>query len=159
MWQRALERLIEMLKRIGGVALVGMMVLTCLDVLFRAGGHPIFGAVEVVSFMATVVLACAMPLTELEQGHVGVDLIIRRLKPRTRALVDCLTTLVSTLLFALVAWQMFLYAQTMKRAGEVSMSLEFPFYILVYLVAVAFAVLSLVILSEFLANCRKLAER
>ncbi len=159
MWQAGLEKLIGILKRIGGAALVGMMVLTCLDVLFRAGGHPIFGAVEVVSFMATVVLACAMPLTHLERGHVGVDLVIRRLKPRTQALVDSTTSLAGTILFGLVAWQMFLYAQTMKRSGEVSMSLEFPFYILVYVVAVAFAVLSLVILSEFLGHCRKLARR
>jgi hypothetical protein len=51
---------------------------------------------------------------------------------------------------------MFLYAASMKKTGEVSMSLEFPAYYLVYLVAVAFSVLSLVILVEFLSCLRKI---
>lgn len=151
-----IEKLIVVVKRIGGTALVGMMVVTCVDVIFRAFGRPIFGAVEVVSFMATIVLACAMPQTEREHGHVGVDLFIRRASPRVQAVVGLITNFASMILFALVAWQMFLYAADMKQTGEVSMSLQFPYYYLVYLVAVAFSVLSLVILVEFLTKARSL---
>jgi len=150
------DKLIWVVKRIGGAALVGMMLVTCVDVIFRALGRPIFGAVEIVSFMATMVLACAMPQTEREKGHVGVDLFIRKASPRTQALVDACTSLTSTILFGLVSWQMFLYANNMKSTGEVSMSLQFPSYYLVYLVAVAFGVLSMVILVEFIGNLRKL---
>lgn len=150
------DKLINVIKRIGGAALVGMMLVTCVDVVFRFFGHPIFGAVEIVSFMATMVLACAMPLTEREKGHVGVDLFIRRASARTQAVFGAVTNLASTILFGLVAWQMFLYAITMEKSGEVSMSLEFPTYYLVYLVAVAFSVLSLVILVEFFNSLRQL---
>lgn len=149
---KSVDKLIDLLRRVGGTALVAMMVITCFDVVFRYFDHPIFGAVEIVSFMATIVLACAMPLTDVENGHVGVDLFVRKLSPRTQAIVDSITALLSTVLFGLVAWQMFLYGNTMKRSGEVSMSLEFPSYILVYLVAVAFTVLSLVIFTNFLRN-------
>jgi TRAP-type C4-dicarboxylate transport system permease small subunit len=154
----AVERLIDLLKRVGGVALVAMMLVTCVDVIFRYFGHPIFGAVEVVSFLATIVLACAMPQTHLERGHVGVDLVVRRLSPRSQALIDAATNLVSAILFALVSWQMFLYGAALAKSGEVSMSLEFPTYILVYLVAVAFGVLSLVIASDFLRHLRKVVQ-
>ena len=150
------DKLIVIVKRIGGAALVGMMLVTCVDVIFRAFDRPIFGAVEIVSFMATMVLACAMPLTERERGHVGVDLFIRKLSTRAQAVFGAATNLASTILFGLVAWQMFLYAANMKKTGEVSMSLEFPVYYLVYLVAVAFAVLSLVILVEFFSSLRKI---
>lgn len=135
--------------------MVLMMLLTCFDVITRYFGVPIFGAVEVVSFMAIILLACAMPLTHIEKGHVGVDLLVRRLSPRVQAIIDSITGLLSTVLFALVSWQMFIYAVTMKRSGEVSMSLQFPTYILVYVTAVAFAVLSLVILTELVDNIRK----
>ncbi len=157
--QDVVDKLIGMVKRIGGAALVGMMLVTCVDVIFRAFGRPIFGAVEIVSFMATMVLACAMPLTEREKGHVGVDLLLRRLRPRTQLYCTLATSLASMVLFGLVAWQMFLYAASMKQSGEVSMSLEFPSYYLVYLVAVAFSVLSLVILVEFLNNLRKVGAK
>jgi TRAP-type C4-dicarboxylate transport system permease small subunit len=149
------DKLIGVVKRIGGAALVGMMLVTCVDVTFRFFGRPIFGAVEIVSFMATIVLACAMPMTEREKGHVGVDLFIRRASARTQAVFTAITSLISAILFGLVAWQMFLYAGTMKKSGEVSMSLEFPAYYIVYLVAVAFSVLSLVILVEFLNSLRQ----
>ncbi|MCB2192249.1 MAG: TRAP transporter small permease [Deltaproteobacteria bacterium] len=158
-WVSLVTKLINILKRLGGGALVGMMVVTCVDVVFRGFNRPIFGAVEVVSFMATVVLACAMPLTEFENGHVGVDLFIRRLSPKTQAWCDAITKLLSGGLFGLVCWQMLLYANTVKATGEVSMSLQFPDYILIYVVAVAFGVLSLVILTECLMNLRKAGER
>jgi len=154
-WRGLVDRLVALLKRIGGAALVGMVVMTCFDVVTRYFGHPIFGAVEIVSFMATILLACAMPLTEVEKGHVGVDLFVRKLSPRAQAITDAVTGLISTLLFAVVSWRMFLYAATIRKSGEVSMSLQWPTHVFVYLVAVAFAVLSLVILSQFLDNARK----
>lgn len=150
-----ITRLVDALKRIGAVGLTAMMLITCVDVIFRFFGRPIFGAVEIVSFMATILLACAMPLTDVEKGHVGVDLLVRRMSKRGQAGMDAATGCLSLGLFALVAWQMFQYAVAMKNAGEVSMSLEFPYYILVYLVAVAFAVLALVILGEIFNNLRK----
>lgn len=144
-WRAFIDHLVVALKRIGGLALVGMMLLTCFDVAFRAFGTPIFGAVEIVSFMATILLACAMPQTHQENGHVGVDLFIRKLKPQTQAVVDSVTNVVAALLFGLVCWRMIIYAGTMRKSGEVSMTLEFPAYILVYVVSVAFGVLALVI--------------
>lgn len=158
-WVSLVAKLISLLKRIGGGALVGMMVVTCVDVVFRGFNRPIFGAVEVVSFMATIVLACAMPLTEYENGHVGVDLFIRRLGTRAQAWWDAGTKLFSGAMFALVCWQMWRYGNTVKATGEVSMSLQFPDYILIYIVAVAFGVLSLVILTECLINLRKAGAR
>lgn len=152
---RMIYGLVGALKRVGAAALAVMMLITCVDVIFRFFGRPIFGAVELVSFMATVVLACAMPLTDLEKGHVGVDLLVRMFSSRSQAGVDAATGCLSTALFGLVAWQMFVYGQSMRLSGEVSMSLEFPTYILVYLVAVAFAVLSLVLLGEVVENLSK----
>ncbi len=152
--QKVVDTLVGLLKRIGGVCLVGMMVVTCVDVIFRAMGKPIFGAVEIVSFMATLVLACAMPQTHVEKGHVGVDLVVRKLGPRTQAITDAITGLLATVVFALVCWQMLLYALTMRRTGEVSMSLEFPTYYLVFVLAVAFGVLSLVIFIDVVKNVR-----
>ncbi|MCF8042587.1 MAG: TRAP transporter small permease [Desulfarculaceae bacterium] len=158
-WVSLVTKLINLLKRIGAGALVGMMVVTCVDVIFRGFNRPIFGAVEVVSFMATIVLACAMPLTEFENGHVGVDLFIRRLSARAQARWDACTKLFSGVLFGLVCWQMWLYGNTVKATGEVSMSLQFPDYILIYIVSVAFGVLGLVILTESLVNLRKAGAR
>ena len=151
---RLIYKLVDWTKHLGGVALVGMMTITTLDVTTRYFGHPIFGAVELVSFMATILLACAMPMTHVENGHVGVDLVVRLLSKRSQALIDTFTGFLSLILFSLICWQSVLYAQSMKRTGEVSMSLEFPSYIFVYVVAVAFGVLGLAIIPQLTRNLR-----
>ncbi|MCF8032541.1 MAG: TRAP transporter small permease [Desulfarculaceae bacterium] len=158
-WEKAVEQLINLLKRVGGAALVGMMVITCVDVIFRAFNRPIFGAVEIVSFMATIVLACAMPMTDHEHGHVGVDLFVRKFTPRVQAIYSGVGNLFAGTLFGLVCWQMVLYGNTVKQSGEVSMSLQFPDYILIYLVAVAFGVLSLVIFTDSVNYLKKAAGK
>ena len=156
---RFIEKLIGLVKFLGGIALVGMMVLTTVDVIFRYFGHPIFGAVEIVTFLATILLACAMPMTHAEKGHVGVDLVVRLLSRRGQAANDTITGLLAFILFVLVCWQCTLYGQTMKRTGEVSMSLEFPNYLFVYVVAAAFGVLCLVIFVELMNNIRTIFRK
>lgn len=156
---RLIEKLIGLVKFLGGIALVGMMVLTTVDVIFRYFGHPIFGAVEIVTFLATILLACAMPMTHAEKGHVGVDLVVRLLSRRGQAVNDTITGLLAFILFVLVCWQCTLYGQTMKRTGEVSMSLEFPNYLFVYVVAAAFGVLCLVIFVELMNNIRTIFRK
>lgn len=157
-WRTSVEKLVDLLKQVGATALVAMMLITCVDVVFRRFGIAIFGAVEIVSFMATIVLACAMPITDLEHGHVGVDMLVRKFKPRTQALYSGVGNLFAGTLFALVCWQMFLYGNVIKDSGEVSMSLGFPIYILIYLVAVAFGVLSLEIFTDAMNYFKKAAK-
>ena len=157
-WLRLITKMVGVLKRLGGAALVGMMILTCVDVTLRTINMPLFGAVEIVSLMATVLLACAMPLTDLERGHVGVDMLVRKLPPRAQRVVDCFTGLLSAAIFGLVCWQMFLYARSMRASGEVSMSVGLPSFIIVYLVAVAFGALCLVIITDLVDNLRKVVR-
>lgn len=158
LWRAIVEGSADVIKRIGAVALTGMMIMTCFDVITRYFGVPIFGAVEIVSFLATIVLACAMPQTQLEKGHVGVDLLVRYFKARTQNIIDSITSLVSAVLFGLLSWQMFLYAASLKATGEVSMSLEFPKHYIVDLVAVAFAVLALVMVYECIDRLRRVFQ-
>jgi TRAP-type C4-dicarboxylate transport system permease small subunit len=101
-----------------------------------------------VGFLAVIVLASALPYTHMEGGHVGVDLLVLKMKPRNQAIIDSITSLVSLILFSLVTWQMFLYARELASKGEVSMTVQIPKDPFIYLVAVCFGLLSAVILSD-----------
>jgi TRAP-type C4-dicarboxylate transport system permease small subunit len=140
---------IRVLRIAGGLALVGMMMLTVVDVILRrVFNSPIFGSVDIVGFMAVIVLACAMPYTHSQRGHVGVNLLVQRLSSRTQAAIDSITSLISLVLFAIITWQMWLYAQEFARKGEVSMAIEIPKYPFVYFVSVCFGILTLAILID-----------
>jgi TRAP-type C4-dicarboxylate transport system permease small subunit len=116
-----------------------MTLLTFIDVVGRYFGHPVFGSVEMVGFMATLAVAMALPYTHHVQGHIGVEILVRLLPERARVLIDVVTGLLGLTLFAIVTWQMTLYASDMRASGEVSISLELPEYVVIY--AVAFCLL------------------
>ncbi|GAB6062779.1 TRAP transporter small permease [Deferrisoma palaeochoriense] len=123
---------------LSAACLAGMMLLTCADVIGRAVGHPILGAVEVTGMLAALTLAFSLPYAHQKRAHVGVELLVMRLGDRPRAAVDLVTGVLGTALFAVVAYEMWEYGTTMKQAGEVSMTLRMPTYPVIYLIAVAF---------------------
>ncbi|MEH0019548.1 MAG: TRAP transporter small permease [Desulfobacter sp.] len=153
-----LDRASDALRFIGAIALAGMMLLTVADVIGRAFKHPIFGSVELVGFMAVIVMAAAMPYTYKMEGHVGVEIAVRHLSRKTRLRIDLLTRTLSLFLFGIIAWQMFLYADDIRKTGEVSMNLEFPVYYIVYLLAAGLLIFSVTILERIMDTARQLKE-
>jgi len=155
---KALLFLSDALRLIGLGCLVGMMLLTCVDVIGRKFGHPIFGSVELVGFMATMAVAFALPYTHQVKAHIGVEVLVQLLSQKTQAVIELCTHLVSLTLFSIVTWQMFLYADTLHKSGTVSMSLELPEHVIIYVVAVCFLIFSLVIVKDIAVNVQKLRE-
>ena len=147
------------MKVIGAVCLVGMTFLTCADVVGRFFRHPIFGAVEIVGFMATLAVAMALPYTHVERGHIGVEILVRMLPRRFQHIIDLCTSILSFCLFGIITWRMFVYAHTMQKSGEVSMNLELPEYIIIYLVGFCFLVFTLIIIKDIITYIKGLRER
>lgn len=134
--------------KIGGAAcLVGMSALTCVDVVGRFFKHPVFGSVELVGFMGVLAVALSLPFTHATNGHIGVELFVRRLSPRAQKVIDILTGLMGFALFAVVAWRMVVHGINLKQAGEVSINLQLPEYLIVFVVAACCIVLSAVIIK------------
>ncbi len=154
MW-KVLRFISGMLRIMGLGCLVGMMLLTCVDVIGRKFGHPVFGSVELVGFMATMAVAFALPYTHQAKAHIGVEVLVQLFPEKTQTIVELCTHLVSLVLFAIVTWQMFLYADTIHKSGTVSMSLELPEHIIIYIVAVCFLIFSLVIVEDIVVNLQK----
>ena len=150
--------ILDKMKIIGAACLVGMMLLTCVDVVGRAFGHPIFGSVEIVGFMATLAVVMAMPYTHQVQGHIGVEIVVRLFSEKTQTIIGICTGIVSLILFAVVTWRMTVYANTMKASGEVSMNLELPEHLVIYVTAVCLLIFTLIILQDLINNIRKLKE-
>jgi len=153
---RIVEWVLDKMKIIGAACLVGMTLLTCVDVVGRAFGHPVFGSVEIVGFMATLAVVMALPYTHQVQGHIGVELVVRWLSEKTQIYIDICTGILSLALFGLATWRMTVYASTMQESGEVSMNLELPEYLVIYLAAFCLLTFSLIILKDIITNIRKL---
>jgi TRAP-type C4-dicarboxylate transport system permease small subunit len=154
-----LEGIMKALKVLGAVCLVGMTLLTFIDVVGRYFGHPVFGSVEMVGFMATLAVAMALPYTHHVQGHIGVEILVRLLPERARVLIDVVTGLLGLMLFAIVTWQMTLYASDMRASGEVSISLELPEYVVIYAVAFCLLIFTGIIAKNIVNNIKRLRAK
>ncbi len=155
---KALDKFSDFLKVIGLIALTCMMMLTVVDVIGRYFKHPIFGSVELVGFLATIVVATALPYTYKMDGHVGVEILVRLLSKKTQIFIDIFTRLLSLALFAIITWQMFKYAHDIKQSGEVSMNIEFPLHYIVYLLAFGLLSFSVTIVEMIIKDIKQISE-
>jgi TRAP-type C4-dicarboxylate transport system permease small subunit len=153
-----IEWISDKMKTIGAGCLVGMALLTCVDVVGRFFRHPIFGSVEIVGYMATMAVAMALPYTHRIDGHVGVEIMVRLFSARAQAIIDICTRFLSLGLFVLVTWRMAVYAHTMQESGEVSMNLKFPEYLIIYVVAFCLFIFTMVIIQDIAQHLKKLKE-
>jgi TRAP-type C4-dicarboxylate transport system permease small subunit len=133
---------------VAAAAVFVMMALTCADVFLRFFRMPIPGTYEIVSFMGAVAVSFAVAHTSVVKGHVAVDLVVQLLPKRTQAVIEGIITVFGIILFALIAWQSAIYALDCQRSGEVSLTLQMPFYPIIYGVAVGAVVICLVLIVD-----------
>lgn len=144
---RATDALSRVMKIGGAACLVIMSALTCVDVVGRFFKHPLFGSVELVGYMGVLAVAFSLPFTHATNGHIGVELLMRRLSSRTQQIMETITGLLGCVLFCLVAWRMGVHALHLKQSGEVSINLQLPEYLVVGVVALCGIVLAATILK------------
>ena len=133
---------------VAGVALVGLMLLTCADVIGRALNAPVPGTYEIVGFLGSVVISFALAYTYVQGGHTAIEYLVERLPSRAHNWVRAVTTLFGAVLFTLLAWRSFVYGTSLWLSGEVSLTEKIPFYPFVYGVGVACLPLVLLLLLD-----------
>ena len=153
---KGLNGIRTLLKVLGAAALVGMMMITCIDVVGRFLKHPIFGSVEITGFLASLTVIMALSYTHEMSGHIGVEILVRHFSRTVQDIIELLTNLISLALCGVITWRMFLYARTIERSGEVSMNLQFPEHIIIYICSVCFFVLAITMIEETINLIKRL---
>ena len=153
--ERIGNELARLLYWIAGTAIITMMILTCGDVVLRFFRRPIPGTYELVCFLGAVAVAFAMAHTTVQKGHVAVSLLVRLFPARIQGLIESITNTFGFIFFALVAWQSVLYGNDLHASGEVSLTLQLPFYPFVYGIGFSAAAVCLVLLTDLFKNLMK----
>ncbi|MDD3311539.1 TRAP transporter small permease [Pseudodesulfovibrio sp.] len=144
-----LDRIEAAMRRIAAACLMGMALLTGADVFMRgAFNTPVFGSEEIVTILGIVVVGFALPYAHYQKSHIGVEILVRHFSRRTRRALGLLTTSATLFLVGIITWRMFLYGSTLAESGEVSMNLELPEYMVVYLLAFGFLVYTLCLAAD-----------
>jgi TRAP-type C4-dicarboxylate transport system permease small subunit len=145
---KTIRRLSNFLNVLAGWSLVAMTLLTCADVLLRIFRCPIRGTYEVIGFLGAAAAAFAMAHTTLQRGHVAVEVLVANLGHRLRWILYLVTQALSIFLFVLIAYESLGYGRSLKAASEVSLTLQLPFYPVLYGISVSSVVVCLVLLVD-----------
>jgi TRAP-type C4-dicarboxylate transport system permease small subunit len=136
---------------IASITLLALMCLTVADILMRKFmNYSILGTVELTELMMVVIVFFTLGFSEMKDAHIKVDIFTSKLKPPTRILLDVITQLVASLLFAFMTVSVLRHALSMQRVGEVTQDLWIPKYPFLYLTAFGCAVLSIALFFRFL---------
>jgi len=133
---------------IAGISLTFLMLLTVTDVILRALKRPIVGTYELVAFSGAVVIGFAVPLTSWLRGHIFVDFFILRFSQKVRNIFNITTRCLVIVLFFLIGWNLIKYGIDLQNSGEVSLTLQMPFYPVAYGVGVCCFVQCLVLICD-----------
>jgi TRAP-type C4-dicarboxylate transport system permease small subunit len=138
------------------VALVGMMFLTCADVIMRRSfNYPIPGTYEIVSLLGVLLISCGLACTTVQRGHIVVEFLVETLSKEVQRIIDVVTQCLTVMLFGIISWQSFLYAMDLMASGEVSMTVQIPIYPFVCGIAIGCLLVALVIILALYKSIKR----
>jgi TRAP-type C4-dicarboxylate transport system permease small subunit len=140
----------QFLNIIAGISLTFLMLVTVLDVILRFFRTPVVGTYELVMFAGAVVIGFALPLTSWMRGHIFVDFFILRFSRTVRNIFNLTTRCLVVVLFFLIGWNLIKFGIDLQKSGEVSLTLQMPFYPVAYGLGVCCFVQCLVMMCDIL---------
>lgn len=140
----------KFLNMFAGIAITFIMFLTVIDVILRSFRRPIIGTYELVGFSGALVIGFAVPLTTFLKVHMFVDFFVLKFSKGIRNIVHIVTRLLGIGLFSLLGWNLIKLGMDLYRNGEVSLTLQLPFYPVAFGIGFCFFVQCLVLIVHIL---------
>ena len=140
----------KLLVWVAGAFLLGMVFLACANILCRLFWVPIRGTFELMGFAGAVVTAFALGYTQINKGHISVDILVETFSSKHRRILVFVNNSVCCLFFVLAAWQLAAKANTLRISGEVTETLRIIYHPFTYAVAFGCFILALVMLIEII---------
>jgi TRAP-type C4-dicarboxylate transport system permease small subunit len=138
------------------VAYAGCALMLSLSVVDIVGSKifswPLPGGADVIGLIAVLVAALPIAATELSGGHVRLDLVLAFLPKKIRVAFRRIGTLLSLVLFLLIAIASMKYGLSLQNTGEASMTVAIPFFPFVYAIVLACIPTLLVLIIELFAS-------
>ena len=123
---------------IAGSLLCCMVILTLFDVILRNFGHPITGSMEIMQYAGCIVFSFSVPYATWMKVQIYVDLIVDKLTPDKKKIINIITRIIGSALFFFIAYNCFLYAVDVGKTGECTAYFRIPICPFAYIISFTF---------------------
>ena len=142
------RRLLLPLALIASVSLVGMMLITVIDVVGRyCLNMPLSGSGEATELLLAVAVFAGISLAAVSGEHIRIDLLEQVLSPRVQSWQRLFGAAASAGVLAFLAWRLWLRGAELARFGDTSSHLNVPMGPLAYFMAVGCAAAAAVFIA------------
>jgi len=142
------RRLLLPLALIASVSLVGMMLITVIDVVGRyCLNMPLSGSGEATELLLAVAVFAGISLAAVSGEHIRIDLLEQVLSPRVQRWQRLFGAAASAGVLAFLAWRLWLRGAELARFGDTSSHLNVPMGPLAYFMAVSCAAAAAVFIA------------
>jgi len=136
---------------IGAAGICAMILVAAGDVIgLKFFGEPIHGSVDIIVVAQIIAISFAASLSLILNRHLAVEMVFEKLHGRTRTVIEAVVTFLTLVLFIVLVWRMWGYADNLRMRGTSSYVLYLPLYPYAYAMAVAFIPVCLTLLQKFL---------
>jgi TRAP-type C4-dicarboxylate transport system permease small subunit len=147
-------------ERIGIIAMLVMLCVTCIDVIgtkfFRS---PFLGAIDIITLSQVVAIAFAVAIAQIAGRHIRVEIFHSTLSKTSQAFIDSLIYLLQALFFALIVWRIYRLGRSLQFAGEVSATLFVPLYPFIFALALGFVPMTVLCVLNFVNAATKVVKK
>ena len=142
-WGQKLYDLTRLFAIAGGLGFVVLVIMSLISIVGRKiAAMPVPGDIEVMQMGTAVASAAMLAYCEMERHHLRVDFFTANISAALRERLDSLSHLLLALVALLVAWRTGASAASLKEAGETSMILAWPVWLVVAGLVPSFALLA-----------------
>lgn len=108
-------------------ALLIMFLLIVADILSsKILNKPFVQTVDLMSVLATVVIAFSLSQTIIAKRHIEVEFIVTRMPLIPRKTCNFISSCLSMCFFGMVVWRSFVYAYHLQTVGEATLTAHIP---------------------------------
>ncbi|MFN3416077.1 MAG: TRAP transporter small permease [Caldimonas sp.] len=138
---------------IGGLAAALVGCMTVASIVSRTlWSTPIQGDVELTQFGIALAISLCLPWCQLHGGNIIVDFFTLKASERSRQVLDGIGAVLLAAMVILLAWRTGEGAISVKDAGETSMIMGLPMWIVYVVLAPGFALTALIALYQALMH-------
>jgi tripartite ATP-independent transporter DctM subunit len=146
-------------KTVSAVILAIMPLPVFFDVIYRLtfrGSIP--GVIEMEEFMMVFVVYFALAFTQIDDGHIRIDLLLTKMPKWVQNIINCAMNLLVLVFIVLMCTQLFRMGLDKFRMQAVSMALEIPVWIFRFAAGLGAIILTGVVLLDFIKSLRRSLE-
>lgn len=157
-YEKVLRWMIIASTGVSGTAILAMIAVTTLDIVLRLMRVRFIGAVDMVQVAGAVAIAAALPYTTAVNAHVAIEFILHKLSRTGRLVMGSIIKIMTSTLFVFAAHRSFLYGSSLYANKQGTMTLQFPVYWIMYMIAVCLSVTALVVVYTLFKPNKELVK-